>query len=409
MNWFLAILIAVTAGSAVPASAKKGGKGGGGGGGGATEEGYVIAQLDTANGVGTQGRASDVNDLREVVGSIRLPTGDLAAAFWTITQTNGAIESTLSLLDGGISAIGINNLGEIVGQTYDDFGNAVGVYWPSPTSVAINLPLLPGHDRSVPQGISDDGMICGSVSISGQGWQSTRAVAWRVTMSNGDIVISDPVELPSGGPGSGASAITNNDASGFAQVVGFQDSNQTALSWTVQSNTDGSLSLASPPIVLDSDADALGINNSGLVCGQLGSLAVVWDGAATTTLKRPTKGKNRVPWTQALDVSDSGVIVGRGGPGEIDATAVVWKDSGGSMLYLDQFLDSGSPLQGLSSAEAVNSFGDIVGNAWWGNGAFIAIPTLPQEAQPLERISTTATPDSIPSAESGFDQTIKYQ
>ena len=42
------------------------------------------------------------------------------------------------------------------------------------------------------------------------------------------------------------------------------------------------------------------------------------------------------------------------------------------MTYLDGFLDGGSPLGGLTRAEAINEAGLIVGEAW--AAAFAAIP-----------------------------------
>ena len=225
-NRVLAVLAALTlAFTPAMTEAKKpdkpGGGGGDGGGDGDTGNEIIIVKLDEASGIGTQGRAWDINDLREVVGSVRTSSGEDAAAYWTVTEADGVVESSLSVLGGGHDAFGINSLGEIVGQSFDGSGNAVAVYWPGPSSPAIPLPPLTGHDVSVALSINIDGLICGYVSVSGQqDWQGDRAVVWRVTSGNDGPVISNPVELPAGGAGSSARDVNDNDGSGTAQVVG---------------------------------------------------------------------------------------------------------------------------------------------------------------------------------------------
>jgi hypothetical protein len=375
---FVAFALALTP---ALANAKKpdmpGGGGGGGndGGGGETGGGILIEKLDDAGGTATQGRAWDVNDFREVVGTVRTSSGEDAAAHWVVTEVDGVIESSLSLLSGGCDAFGINDVGEIVGKTYNADGTSIALYWPAPTSAPIELPPLPGHDVSVASSINNDGLICGYVSVSGQeDWQADRAVVWRVTASNDGPVISDPVELPAGGVGSSAQDVNDNDDLGVAQVVGTQRDTQTPLLWEVQSLPDGTLSVASTPQVLDVGAFATGINNGGQVCGRTDVDAVVWSAGSVSILDRPGRGKNKVPRAWAWDIGDSGIIVGEAGESH-NPRACVWDSINGSLTYLDDHLDSGSPLQGLNSAEAVNFFGDIVGNGW--TGAFIAISPSP--------------------------------
>ena len=334
---------------------------------------YDIHQLDSAGGAFT-GSAADINDLREVVGTVRTPTGEDAAAHWNVVEVDGVVESSLSILSGGVAANAINNLGEIVGQKHDASGNAVAVYWPTPASAAIELPLLPGYDVSLPMSINNNGLICGYMSVSGQqDWQSDIAVVWRVTLSNGVPVISDPVDLPGGRDGGAAAAVNDNDESGVAQVVGAQHSTWTPLLWEVQSLPDGTLSVSANPQVIDDDvaAFALGINNSGLICGRTEFDAVVWSSGESSFLDRPGKGKNKVPRAWARDISDNGIIVGDAGE-YYDPRACFWDGITGSLTYLDDYLEPDSPLLGLSRAEAVNAFGDIVGDGW--NDAFIAVP-----------------------------------
>ena len=364
---------AITSGDNSIAVAGKGNKGKGGGGK-PSGPSYNIVKLDDANGQHSNGWANDINSWRQAVGQVdsAAPNTGVVAAHWDVSVVNGQTQSTLTLLKGGNVAYGINDYGEIVGSGKDADGNSIGLYWSSADADPIVLQPLPGADFSSALAINKDGVICGRSAVSGGGWQSYRAVAWRINLINGSPVVNGPIELPGPVDGSSAFALNDNDANGTAEVVGHFERSTAAVVWFVQAQNDGSLAVAPVPEVLDADSSATGINNSGAVCGQRGSLATLWDATSTTTLQRPTKGKNKVAWTTAFDISNTGVIVGRGGPGAVDARAVVWQNSSSSMAYLDSFLESGSHLGGLSSAEAVNDYGEIVGEGW--NGAFIAIP-----------------------------------
>ena len=131
------------------------------------------------------------------------------------------------------------------------------------------------------------------------------------------------------------------------------------------------LSVTANPVILEVGTHTTGINNGGLICGRTDVDAVVWTSGTASLLDRPGKGKRRVPRAWAWDISESGLIVGEAGD-NTNPRACYWDGINGSLTYLDESLEAGSPLQGLSSAEAVNGFGDIVGNGWI--GSFIAIP-----------------------------------
>jgi hypothetical protein len=126
----LTLSICLVLASNAEATAQGKGKGGGkpGDGGGNTGIEYLIVQLETTDSMGMHDRANDVNDLREVVGRATLPNGDSAAGYWTVVETDGVVQSTLSFLDGGHIATAVNNLGEIVQQTYGPTGDPLGVY-----------------------------------------------------------------------------------------------------------------------------------------------------------------------------------------------------------------------------------------------------------------------------------------
>ncbi len=366
---FVAICISVLCASTAFADkpSKPVGGGGSGKGGGPA---FSIVSLDDVGGLIANGRANDVNDLRQVVGSVS-SNGSNAATIWTITQTNGSHQSTLALLAGGESANSINDDGEIVGTTKDQAGNLTGLYWPSASADPIALPTPPGFDESSAASISNSGIICGKVGLAGEGWDADRAVVWRVLFESGVPVVGLPVELPGPVDGSRATGVNDNDEMGLAQVVGIYEATQTAVLWDVLSVPDGSVIVAPAAEVLDFGAQAADVNNSGVACGQRGVEAVVWSSGSPTVLDRPAKGKQSVPRAAAWAISDTGTIVGAAGD-LTNSRACYWDTSSGSLRFLDSYLSSNSSLGGLSSANGVNEHGVIVGDGWY--GAFIAIP-----------------------------------
>ena len=331
-------LAMLLSGSEILAQGKGNGNGNGGGGGGDSAASFVIAKLDNANGAFSHGHANDLNNLREVVGSV-----DQAAAFWTVTDTNGTIQTQISVLAGGKEATGINDSSEIVGLTYDEWGNWTAVYWASPSAAPIDQPTLPGSAVSRPNSISNDGVICGYVALNAQDWDSTaRAVAWRVTTVGGNPVISDPVELPApANSRSIAQSVNDNDADGVAQIVGFYRETFTSVQWDVMSMPDGSLLVGSTLELLPLDgALAVGITNNGGICGRTNVDAIIWGAGAYAILDRP-KGRNRVPRAWAWDISDSGIIVGEAGE-LYEPRACFWSGGDGSLTYFDGYIDTNS-------------------------------------------------------------------
>jgi probable HAF family extracellular repeat protein len=145
---------------------------------------------------GTRGNAFGINDSNQVVGNMRLPSGDFSRAFvWT--PTAGTVELPTIHLDdpgnaipayngyeGGSYANGINNAGVVVGSSglSDTHGTDRGFRWSS-TSGMINLgtpasqglPGLSQFTQSYAQNINDAGLIVGAAD---RGSGLTRAVYW---------------------------------------------------------------------------------------------------------------------------------------------------------------------------------------------------------------------------------------
>jgi hypothetical protein len=351
-----------------------------GGGGGDKGPSYNIFHLtdelldenDNLIAVFTNGHARGINDTGVVVGQVEdSNTGAYLAACWTITKSDGSIESTLHLLPGGGTARSINNSGEAVGSGEDGFG----IYWNTVNGTQIVLPPLVGDDRSSAWSINEDSVVCG---ISTHASGADTGVVWRINSGQ----VSGPVALPTLTE-SFALSLNDNDENGIAEVVGgyrydpVTETPETAIVWIIQSNIDGTLQV-NTTVPLDTNAAASGVNNLGAVCGDVLQEAVVWSGGSKTILK----GNKFLFTPTAENLNDGGAIVGSAiyqkgfdGPGY---RAVLWPSAGSSVILLDKFLNADSPFHHLSGANAVNESGEIVGIGGDGlidfQGAFLAVP-----------------------------------
>lgn len=343
---------------------------------------YTIVKLDDEVEGGTwECYARDVNNLGFVVGQVEDPeTPEVRAAYWEVSGSGGDIQSQLSTLAGGIRAHGINDVGEIVGYGKDSNGQDVGVYWANAEAPPLPLPRLSEDSSSCGWAINNQGVVCGWSAGAG-GWQ---AVAWRINWTGGEPSVSEPIALPTpNGSLSSVSAVSNNEENGFAQIVGHfcvpphVGDPTAAVAWTVQSWPDGSLTVVDTRIVEEGLAKALGVNDSGVICGEVGwpTQAVVWTGTSSQTLNL---AKQLVD-ASAQDINNSGIIVGCASTGMIDDRAVVWPGADARMVLLNNYLGRKSPFLSLVRASAVNDLGNIVGYGFTevggsGDAAFLAIP-----------------------------------
>lgn len=370
---------------------------------------YSIVKLDDAQGVYTGGLAHDINGGRQVVGQVDDPQAPgTLAAYWSSANQ-------LQLLAGSVdvpiaaSAIAINDYAQIAGAGLDPMGHSVGLYWSGPGMAAMPLWPLAGDDESSATGMNRDGVICGYSRYRIYGPDprvssnpptivlktESRPVLWRVTVNG----IAGPFKLPgwldldpSADPDNafGSANGIHDSVAGVTSIAGgFMQSEllttdnpeamsltwTAAVTWSVSFTADGGLQVVST-VVLDADAVANAVNGNSLSCGTLfggtpGSTAAAWNGTTRTILKRAT-GVNE---TQGLDVNRSGVLVGAGylkNSRNDGYRAVVWPSSTGDMLLLDKFLGRGSPLISLTTANAINDQGIVVGGAV--GGGYLAIP-----------------------------------
>ncbi|MBI4718044.1 MAG: hypothetical protein HY763_09590 [Planctomycetes bacterium] len=272
------------------------------------------------------------------------------AAFFCLSGTPGP-PGFYQIIDlgtlGGLSsvALGINNLGQVVGGADLANGKRHAFLWDN--GVMIDLGVLPGRQYAEAWDVNNLGAVCGGSSASGEAWTP---FVWQ-----GGVMTALP--HLSGQPTGDSTAFALNDA---GQIVGT--SNTAPVLWE-----NGSvISLFTTYGVGGVPWD---INNLSQVAS--GDSLLQLDTGADTFLG--TLGGNV---TQAFGLNNNGQVVGWSErlPGEAVFHAFLWAD--GVMI------DIGS-LEGYftSSAEAVNRFGVVVGirviatETGGDNGAFIFTPT----------------------------------
>jgi hypothetical protein len=255
------------------------------------------------------------------------------------------------------------------------------------------LPVFQDTGYSAAHSINDGGVICGWVAAPADAEDTfqTQAVVWRINVETIDgqptLGVWGPTKLPGLDPidASTASAISQTDADGMALVVGYAYHAAAdvfvALAWGVQTLPDGTLAVAPAPVVLDTQAEAAGVNSSGLICGARPPDAVVWNGDSSQALDMSASytsfgGRQTIKNANALAVNDGGVIVGYGTSG-LPPKAVVWTSPTAPMILLDKFVKNTNFAE-LNFAYGVNNRGEIAGWGWNGDlrqsAAFLAIP-----------------------------------
>ena len=363
--------------------AQKGSKPSGGGGGSGPS--YKIFELDSvvdgANLTLAAG-AECINNTGLIVGGASDPvSGTSFAACWRLDSSHGTVTSILQLLQGGTAAFGVNDVGEIVGER-----NGTAVYWRNADDVSpIFLPALSVGSPCRAVGINRHGVICGW-SRGSDGIQY--AVVWRVRISPTDGTgVWGPLVLPSFQGNTGAqyaAAVDHNDSAGLAQVVGgSQGAIPLALTWTIESVSDGTLRVVSGPVDLDIGS-AQGVNSIGLICGASQSNAVIWDATSGASRFLDRSGSMTISGVrrsfdsaQANAINSMNTTVGYASAG-LHPAAVAWATPTSPMTVLDKFLKN-STISELNFATGLNAAGDIVGSGWNNNrGISVGYVAIPQ-------------------------------
>lgn len=225
-------------------------------------------------------------------------------------------------------AYGINDSGQVVGQSRDSDGESFAFLWSEGTMT--NLGTLDGHPSSIARGINNLGQVVGRASFP---W---RALLWSDgTMTQVSMAHSMAYDI--------------ND---LGQIVGSasnSDGDIHAFLWSDGTATD----LGTLGGFDSSSAD--GINNSGQVVGSCWSFSGGWTSKAFlwadgTMTDLGTLGGER---SGAEAINNSGQIVGWAENSDGDAPAFLWSD--GTMTEL------GTLGANWGVAWAINDLGQVVG------------------------------------------------
>lgn len=292
----------------------------------------------------------DFTYISELSGGVLNNAGQIAGS--TLFSNHVALWENGTVTDLGPGNVsGINNLGQIVGSSYD--GNfARATIW-SKTAAPILLDVLGGGGGFGNNGldINDAGQVVGrSMTAS--------TPSFVPTIWNGVT----PTQLPSLGTLEGeASAINNSgQATGYSNIGTLADPNIRAMLWQGNTVTDlGSFnnSLYSRGISINDAGQVVG--SSAVGPGFAGpNHAFMWSNGVMTDLG--TLG-GADAYSEAWDINNGGQIVGSstltldGG-----IIAVIWDN--GQIVDLNSFLDISLKQEGwfLTSATSINDSGQIL-------------------------------------------------
>ena len=302
--------------------------------------------------------------LGETAGSALAQLNTAFATEWRngqIINLGGLPGSTYS------EALGINNAGQVVGQSVVD-GFNYATEWSH--GHVINLGGLPGSTESVASGINNAGQIVGGSYIDGFGY----ATEW----SHGHVI--NLGSLP-GSKGSVASGINN-----AGQIVGISGNNDVATEWS-----DGNVIKLGGP-----GSWAYDINKAGVVVGFIspppGGFSVQpaeWVGGSVIDLGTLPGSFGGL----VSGINDAGQAVGYSPFVNAVTDATEW--SGGSVINL-----GGLPGSQESFASGINDLGQVVGYSYrrgddgglvgsateWSDGDIINLGGLPgsQESQAFD-------------------------
>jgi hypothetical protein len=267
------------------------------------------------------------------------------------------------------TAMGVNNLNEIVGRRYRD-ERLVPAFWKAPSAAPFDLPLLSGDSEGWASGINDAGIIVG---VSKDDGSEGVGVIWRIFVDQHGVTVDGPLPLP---PLDGhVMATWGSDLDelidGSFQVSGYsrgENGVREAVVWTLGINDDDTLALPGMPVGVGtlglsdpSESYANGINTVGDVCGMSDGMPFVAPAGQTA---QPLPVTRYTAFGYAFDLNNVGEIVGRlhlvDRRGQyLGPSACLWKN--GDVIDLETRIDRKSGWDQLWGANVINDAGIIAG------------------------------------------------
>ncbi|MBE9036723.1 DUF3466 family protein [aff. Roholtiella sp. LEGE 12411] len=334
-----------------------------------------------------KGSAYGINDAGQVVGQFY--TGKENHAFvWS--KSSGITD--LGTLSGGSSSVAndINDMGQVVGQSGSSKGDRAFVW--SKSSGMTNLGTLGGS--SVATGINNAGQVVGSSNLGltdDSPPPTSRAFLW--SKSTG---LTNLGTLGSYGEYNYSQALDINDA---GQVVGITSASDTATndagiaSAFVWTSSGGMTSLNT--ILGDKGSSAASaINNVGDIAGSIYDYTGPFISSAFvlksngddvidlgSTIPVPGTDVNLYTGIAANDINDAGQVIGNGFFYRYTDGPFLWTSTTG-VRNLNTLID---PSLGwsLSTVEAINNKGQIVGTGTNQDGYGAAFLLTPRSAEPV--------------------------
>jgi probable HAF family extracellular repeat protein len=252
-----------------------------------------------------------------------------------------------------------------------------------------DLQLLPGGFFSSARAINDTGKIVGTAN------DSTGAL-YTVEWVNGQVA-----SIPGLGP---AALSVPTDVNDSGEIAGYYalGGQRLGIYWDAQNNP---FLLPALPGGTTAFTDVSAINNSGFIVGRSAQgppnffgHAVIWLG---NTFQTDLGFAGSGTYSEALDINDSGVIVGVAGFSSTVTHAFRWQSG--------QYTDLGSwPGAGpYSKAYGINNAGTIVGlnsnvASVWKNGAVSALPMPPGISAFTPAIDINDAGDIIATGSKGY-------